>query len=88
MRMSRASTPSSSTGIENHLSYFYLDTAEFLPNQTNTVAVEIHNVSSSSSDISFDLSLRGIVFVPEPNAALQLIFGTTLLALLRSRRTT
>ena len=81
-----ASTPSSTTGIENHLSTFYLDTAEFLPNQTNTLAVEIHNASSSSSDISFDLSLRGVVFVPEPNATLQLVFGMTLLALIQSRR--
>lgn len=82
-----ASTPSSSTGIENHSSTFYFDTAEFLPNQGNTLAVEIHNASSSSSDISFNLSLRGVVYIPEPTAVLQLIFGTTLLALIRSRKT-
>jgi hypothetical protein len=84
-----ASTPSSSTGPENNRSTFYLDTAEFLPDVTNTLAVEIHNASSSSSDISFDLSLRGVVLispVPEPHAALQLVIGAAFLALIHSRR--
>jgi len=85
-----ASTPSTATGTENHLSTFYLDTANFLPNQTNTLAVEIHNASSSSSDISFDLTLRGVVHispVPEPDGALQLLMGATFLALIQNRRT-
>ncbi len=86
-----ASTPASSTGAENHLSTFYLSAAAFLPNQTNSLAVEIHNVSSTSTDISFDLSLRGVLHispvpVPEPHGALQLVIGSACLALIRSRR--
>jgi len=84
-----ASTPSSATGTENHLSTFYFDATDFLPNQTNTLAVEIHNASSSSSDISFDLALRGVVHVspvPEPGGALQLVIGAAFLALIQSCR--
>ncbi|MFV1979255.1 MAG: hypothetical protein ACC649_07865, partial [Myxococcota bacterium] len=84
-----AATPSFSTGPENNQSTFYLDVSDFLPNQTNTVAVEIHNASSSSSDISFDLSLRGVEHispVPEPHAALQLVVGAAFLAMIRSRK--
>jgi len=84
-----ASTPSSSTGPENNRSTFYLDPLDLLPNQTNTLAVEIHNASTTSSDISFDLSLRGVEHispVPEPPAALQLVIGAALLALIHSRK--
>jgi hypothetical protein len=86
-----ASTPSSSSSPENNHSIFYLDTAEFLPNVTNTLAVEIHNAPSSNSDISFDLSLRGVVHispvpVPEPHTALQLVIGSAFLAMIQSRR--
>jgi hypothetical protein len=84
-----ASSPSTATGIENHLSSFYLDPAGFLPNQTNTLAVEIHNVSSSSSDISFDLALRGVVHIsplPEPGGVIQLVIGAVFLALIQSRK--
>jgi hypothetical protein len=86
-----ASTPSSITGPENNRSTFYLDPLDLLPNATNTLAVEIHNASSASSDISFDMSLRGVehispVPVPEPHAALQLVVGAAFLALIRSRK--
>jgi len=84
-----ASTLTSAAGIENHRSTFYLDTADFLPNQTNTLAVEIHNESASSNDISFDLALRGVVQispVPEPAGVLQLLAGATGLGLIQSRK--
>jgi hypothetical protein len=84
-----ASTPASGTGTENNLSTFYLAATDFLPNQTNTLAVEIHNASTGSSDISFDLALRGVVHiapVPEPVGALQLVVGAAFLALIHSRK--
>ncbi len=83
-----ASTYASSP-TENSLGTFYLDTAAFLPNDTNTLAVEIHDASSSNPDISFDLSLRGVEHispVPEPHAALQLAVGAAFLAWVQCRR--
>jgi len=84
-----ASTLSSATGTENNLSTFYLAPTDFLANQANTLAVEIHNASSTSSDISFDLALRGVIHVspvPEPGGALQLVVGAAFLALIQSRK--
>jgi hypothetical protein len=68
-----AATPSSATGTDNLLSSFDLDPSLLLANQLNVLAVEIHNASTSSSDVSFDLALMGVddgIFspVPEPNA--------------------
>jgi len=84
-----AATLTSAAGIENHRSTFYLETTDFLPNQTNTLAVEIHNESASSNDISFDLALRGVVHVspvPEPAGIIQLLAGAAGLSLIRSRK--
>jgi hypothetical protein len=83
-----ASTPATA-GAENYLSTFYLDTADFLPNQTNTLAVEIHNESAASNDISFDLGLRGVVQIsplPEPGGVIQLVVGAAALSLISARK--
>jgi hypothetical protein len=53
--------------------------------------VEIHNVSTSSTDISFDLTLRGLdaisaTLAPEPGTALQLVIALALLGSLRAVR--
>ena len=47
------STPSETTYFE-----FTIPTSRFVPGD-NTVAVEVHNASPSSGDLSFDLRLRG-----------------------------
>jgi hypothetical protein len=82
-----AATTASGGELENFQSGFELDPALLLPNQTNYLAVEIHNHSGTSnqnSDISFDLALRGLdslepTPVPEPSAVLQLLVALLLL---------
>ncbi|MDB4456563.1 chitobiase/beta-hexosaminidase C-terminal domain-containing protein, partial [bacterium] len=51
---------SSGTPDESAFFNFTIPTSSFV-NGENTIAVEIHNSSAGSSDISFDLSLRGEV---------------------------
>ena len=46
------------TPDENAFYRFELSTASFVPGE-NVIAVEIHNESATSSDLSFDLRLRG-----------------------------
>jgi hypothetical protein len=53
--------------------------------------VAIHNVSTSSTDISFDLTLRGLhaisaTPVPEPGSAPQLVIALALLGSLQALR--
>ena len=52
-----------STPDENAFERFTIPSSAFVPGE-NIIAVELHNESSGSSDISFDLRLRGEV---EPN---------------------
>lgn len=92
-----AGTRARRTGPENHLSSFALDPAALLANQTNVLAVEVHNRSNRSSDISFDLALRAMEDLPaepeeeepeplpEPGAVPQLVAGIALLLGLRGR---
>ncbi len=79
-------TTASGTGPENNLGTFGINTAALLPNQLNVLAVEIHNASRWSSDISFDLGLSGssplaLAAVPEPGTGALLGLGLLLLAL-------
>ena len=48
----------SSTPDENAFFRYELSTANFIPGE-NVIAVEVHNQSATSSDVSFDLRLRG-----------------------------
>ncbi len=81
-----------SSGTENKLTSFVLDPALLNANQFNTLAIEVHNRSTSSSDISFDLAFRGITQlsatlpIPEPNSALLLGVGLIAMTLRRKRR--
>lgn len=49
-------TPADGTSADNSLRTFSIPVESLLPGE-NTIAVEIHNVSLSSSDLSFDFSL-------------------------------
>jgi len=62
-------TPASSAvsgGDETSTFYNGDVSASILTNGTNVVAVEIHQSSGASSDISFDLELRGSINPPRP----------------------
>jgi hypothetical protein len=88
-----ASTTASSVGTENGRSTFSIDPLLLNANGLNTLAVEIHNVSTSSSDISFDLGLLGLgdaailsAPVPEPTTGALVGLGLVVLAVGRRRR--
>lgn len=51
-----------STPSESNFERFTLPTSSFTPGN-NVIAVELHNVSAGSSDVSFDLHLRGEIDV-------------------------
>jgi len=80
------SIPASGTGDENDVDWFLIDETLLVPYSLNTIAVEIHNASTTSSDISFDLGLSGfspipIFSVPEPGTGLLVGLGLVLLGM-------
>jgi hypothetical protein len=67
---------------------FTLDPADLVVG-TNTLAVEVHNRRTNSSDISFDLSLEAVfdmLLAPEPGTGVLLALGLVALAAIRRRR--
>ena len=68
------------TGDENGVTRFAIN-PDFLLNGTNLIAVEVHQVDNSSSDVSFELGLTAFVDpIPEPSTgALALMAGVVLL---------
>jgi hypothetical protein len=67
---------------------FALDPADLVLG-TNILAVEVHNVKTNDSDISFDMALTSIfdtlLFVPEPGTGSLLGLGLVALAAMRRR---
>lgn len=86
-----ASTPAASVGGENQRDIFQLAVGGFVLG-TNTLAIEVHNHSSTSSDISFEASVWGTIdsrltqVVPEPTTGLLLMLGLAGLSVNRRRR--
>jgi len=73
---------------ESAFNTFTLDPADLMLG-TNTLAVEVHNWSVGSSDISFDLALEavfGTLLIPEPGTGALLGFGLVALVAIRRRR--
>ncbi len=86
-----ASTLATTYSSDNQRDAFELSASGLLLG-TNVLAIEVHNHSSGSSDISFDASLFGTVesnllaAVPEPSTGLLLGFGLSFLAAHRRSR--
>ncbi|MDF1571232.1 MAG: CotH kinase family protein [Bacteroidales bacterium] len=58
-------TASAAVGGTDETAYFSMDIdTRYLVSDLNTIAVEIHQVSPTSSDISFDLELKGVNLQP------------------------
>lgn len=75
---------------EGVFSLFTLDPADLVIG-TNTLAVEVHNRSASSSDIGFDMRLFGagdlvVLSMPEPSTGLLVAMGLIGIGVLRRRR--
>lgn len=84
------SIPASSTGDENDIDWFRIDESLLLVGQLNILAVEIHNASLTSSDISFDLGLVAfnpipLNAIPEPGTGVLVALGLTVLAAMRRK---
>src|SRR5262249_22943043 len=71
-------TPAASTAADDGTIFFSTNVPlSFLQAGTNIVAVEIHQVTSASSDISFDLELiaSGYVEIPPPTLSISFMDG-------------
>ena len=78
-------TYATSTGFENGAVTFNVD-PQFLVDGDNVLAVEVHQASPTSSDVSFDLQLTALVNpIPEPSTLALSVLALLCCALTRRR---
>jgi len=84
------SVTASSTGDENNIEWFQIAANLLNPGELNYIAVEIHNASATSSDISFELGLTAfnpipLSEIPEPGSGVLVALGLVILGTMRRK---